>query len=118
MDNKEKEMLREERDRQKAKLAESINVIDPEVEIRFQNIEDPSAPGKPSPPFEFVFQTPKGIILSFRQSRNADVQDTALRDGEVYTLPISVVNHLNSMKTPIYGHENKVDKITGGMLLS
>jgi len=113
MNEKEKEIVRKERDRQKAKLAQGMQVVDPTVRVKFQNIEDPPVPGRPSPPFEFIYQTPKGIILSFRVSRTEERPDTALRHGEVYELPLSVVNHLNNVQSPVYGQKHLADPVTG-----
>jgi hypothetical protein len=118
MNNEEKKKVMDERARQKANLAKSMKeVVDPEIKVRFQNIEDPPTPGRPSPPFSFTFQTPKGLILTFKESRSAEVNDTALRHGEVYTLPLSVVNHINSLKTPVYAQERRIDNNTGAILI-
>lgn len=114
MREQEKRIVMEERARMKAKLAQGIEkVIDPVVRVKFQNIEDPPVPGRPSPPFEFTYQTAKGIILSFKVSRNEENPDTALRHGETYELPLSVVNHLNSVQTPVYGQRHISDPVTG-----
>jgi len=112
----EKDRIQQERERRKAKLAEGIDkVVDPIVQVKFQNLEDPPAPGRPSPPFEFIYETPKGVILSFKVSRMEGQQDTALRHGEIYELPLSVVNHLNDVKKPVYGQKYVKDPVTGGL---
>lgn len=113
MNDREKDIIRKEKERQKAKLVQGMQVIDPMVRVKFQNIEDPPVPGRPSPPFEFIYQTPKGVILSFRVSRSEEKPDTALRHGETYELPLSVVNHLNSVQSPVYGQKHLADPITG-----
>ena len=115
MDQREKERIEGERARRKAKIAKGASVIDPIVQIRFNNLEDPPAPGRPSPPFEFCFETPKGLILSFRISRTEETPDTALRHGEIYELPLSVVNHLNNVQMPVYAQKYVKDNIGGGV---
>lgn len=115
MDQREKERITAERERMKAKVGQAASIIDPMVRVKFQNIEDPPSPGRPSPPFEFCFQTAKGFILSFRISRAEEVPDTALRHGEIYELPLSVVNHLNNVQTPVYGQRPIKDPQTGAV---
>ena len=115
MDQREKERIEGERARRKARIAEGAGVVDPIVQVRFNNLEDPPVPGRPSPPFEFCFETPKGLILSFRISRTEETPDTALRDGHIYELPLSVVNHLNNVQMPVYSQKHVQDNITGGL---
>lgn len=98
--SEEKRQLSDEKGRRDKKLVEDSKLVDPVVRVRFQNIEDPPAAGKPSPPLSFVF----GRYV-FKESRSEeDGPDTALRHGKEYDLPLSVVNHLNSLKVPVYGH--------------
>lgn len=115
MNNEEKNRVMAERKRQRAKLAQMSNVVDPVVKVKFQNLEDPPAPGKPSPPFEFCYQTPKGVILTFKISRTEEMPDTALRHGQIYELPLSVVNHLNNVQSPVWGQKHVKDPVTGGL---
>jgi len=105
MNDNEKNRIAEERSRIiKAKIKDSM-VIDPVVRVRFQNIEDPPSPGRPSPPLNFTFNQ-----HVYKESRRADEPDTALRHGEVYDLPLSVINHLNSLSVPVYS--NTTDPVT------
>jgi len=109
MDDKEKSQVREERKRILAARKKQGKKEDPLVQIKFSNLEDPSVPGKPSPPLSFAF----GPYL-FKESRaEEDGEDTALRDGQRYALPISVVNHLNNLQIPVYAR--KIDPVTGAM---
>lgn len=102
----ERERLHAEKQRIIKKQVEDSKLIDPTVRVRFQNIEDPPAPGRPSPPLSFAF----GRYI-FRESRNEeDGPDTALRHGQEYDLPMSVVEHLNGLRVPVYGHT--VDPVT------
>lgn len=108
--SEEKRMLNAEQGRREKKLVEDTKLIDPVVRVRFQNIEDPPGAGKPSPPLSFVF----GRYV-FKESRSEeDGPDTALRHGQEYNLPLSVVNHLNSLKTPVYGHT--IDPVTKALM--
>jgi hypothetical protein len=105
MDANEKKRVQEERARiLKNRVAES-KVVDPTVKVTFQNIEDPPSASRPSPPLSFTY----GRYI-FKESREEGEPDTALRDGHTYDLPMSVVQHLNSLKVPVYGHE--VDPVT------
>ena len=105
MNEKEKDQIRSERERQIKKRVEDSKIIDPVVRVRFQNIEDPPAPGRPSPPLSFTFEN-----YVFKESRREGEPDTALRHGIEYDLPMSVVNHLNGLKIPVYGHV--IDPVT------
>jgi hypothetical protein len=105
MNEKEKTQIKMERDRIIRKRVEDSKVIDPTVRVRFQNIEDPPAAGRPSPPLSFTYNQ-----YIFKESRTEGETDTALRHGEEYDLPLSVVNHLNTLKVPVYGH--KIDPVT------
>lgn len=113
MDNEDKKRIQDEKARIKARRAEGSKVVDPLIKVEFQNIEDPPTPGSPSPPFEFTFQLPSNQIISFRVSRSEEIQDTALRHGETYELPLSVVNHLNEVRSPVYGQKIIPDPVTG-----
>jgi hypothetical protein len=94
----EKDQLRAEKKRIMKSQMDDYKIVDPTVRVRFTNLEDPSQPGKPSPPLSFVF----GRYI-FRESRRPeDGPDTALRDGQVYNLPASVVEHLNNIQIPVY----------------
>lgn len=95
----ERERLHIEKTRILKAQMEERQLVDPVVRVRFQNLEDPTAEGRPSPPVSFVYGR-----YQFRESRRPeDGPDTALRDGNTYNLPMSVVNHLNNLKVPIYG---------------
>lgn len=97
----EKDQLKKERQRIIKKSVEDQKLIDPTIKVRFQNLEDPPVPGRPSPPLSFVY----GRYV-FRESRSEESgPDTALRHGQEYNLPLSVINHLNSLKVPEYGHQ-------------
>ena len=113
MHETEQKIIVKERQRVKAKIVQGSKIVDPIVRVKFQNLEDPPAPGKPSPPFEFIFQTPKGLILSFKVSLQEEVPDTALRHGEIYELPLSVVDHLNNVQSPVYSQRHIADPLTG-----
>ena len=110
-----REKSEKEKARIAAKLAEGAKIVDPLVIVKFQNIEDPPSPGRPSPPFEFSYQVPSGQILSFRVSRAEEKPDTALRHGETYKLPLSVVNHINNLQVPIYAQKQIPDPLTGAV---
>jgi len=99
MNEREKDQIKAERGRIIKKRVEDSKLVDPIVRVRFQNIEDPPAPGRPSPPLSFAFEN-----YIFKESRNETEPDTALRHGNEYDLPLSVVNHLNDLKIPVYGH--------------
>lgn len=102
----ERDQLAKERKRIIKKQLEDAQVVDPTVKVRFLNVEDPPVPGRPSPPLSFAF----GRYV-FKESRSEDDgQDTALRHGNEYLLPVSVVNHLNSLKVPV--KENIIDPVT------
>jgi hypothetical protein len=95
----EKTKIQEEKDRMvKAKIGEH-QLVDPTMKIRFQNIEDPPSPGRPSPALSFVYGR-----YRYKESRSDEEPDTALRHGETYDLPVSVIDHLNSLSVPVYGH--------------
>ena len=97
----EKDRLAQERVRIANSRADDAKVVDPTVRVRFQNMEDPPQPGKPSPALSFVY----GQYV-FKESRGPeDGEDTALRDGKEYDLPMSVVDHLNGLRIPTYGKE-------------
>lgn len=113
MNETERKQLNEEKARQKAKRAEGAKIIDPIVRVKFQNLEDPPAVDKPSPPFEFTFQTPNYEILTFKESRQEGIPDTALRHNQIYDLPLSVVEHINSRTMPIKGQKVIPDPLTG-----
>ena len=98
MDDKEKEQIRQERARITQARVEDSKVIDPPIKVLFQNIEDPPTPSRPSPPLSFTYGR-----YTFKESRENDIPDTALRHGFIYELPMSVVKHLNSLKVPVYG---------------
>jgi len=99
MNEREKDQLSSERKRIIKHRVESSKLVDPMVEVRFQNIEDPGSAGKPSPPLNFVYEN-----YVFKESRREGEPDTALRHGHTYKLPLSVVEHLNSLKVPVYAH--------------
>lgn len=105
MDDKEKEIVRQERARIIQKRMETAKLVDPPVKVVFNNIEDPPTQSRPSPPLNFQFNQYK-----FKESSDEQVPDTALRHGHVYDLPMSVVKHLNSLKIPVYG--SVIDPVT------
>jgi hypothetical protein len=100
MNDEEKKRLDAERQRILAHREKMANKNDPMVRIRFQNIEDPGTPDRPSPPLNFTYE---GYV--FRESRDSEREDTALRHGKEYDLPLSVVEHLNGLMIPDYGTE-------------
>lgn len=105
MNEKDKAQVKAERQRIIKNRVMNSKLVDPIVRVRFQNIEDPPAPGRPSPPLSFTFEN-----YIFKESRQEGEPDTALRHGLEYDLPLSVVNHLNDLKIPVYG--NVIDPIT------
>lgn len=66
------------------------------VKIRFTNHEDPTTKDKESPLVKFNFN---GIFYE-------------VQDGKEYELPISVIEHLNSLAHPVYGWSDP-DPVTG-----
>ena len=109
MNEQEKKMLQAERARLvKARAKRDKN--EATLRVRFQNIEDPPAPGRPSPALSFTFE---GLV--YKESRTEGEPDTALRHGEEYDLPLSVINHLNSVRMPVYSQREKRDPVTGAM---
>ena len=108
MDDRQKHQVAKERERIKAAQKLQRESDDPIVRVIFRNLEDPTAPGKPSPPLSFTFNG-----HTFKESKKEEIPDTALRDGQEYDLPLSVVEHLNSLTIPVSG--TKRDPITGGI---
>lgn len=113
MNNEEKSRIVEEKKRRDAKKTAMSKTKDPLTSVTFQNLEDPPAPGKPSPPLEFSFMRPNGQRYVAAISREEEKPDTALRNGGQYKIPMSVVEHLNSLKVPEY--ENIKDPHTGAI---
>jgi hypothetical protein len=109
MEQKDIDRLAQERVRIQKAREETKMLVDPTIEVQFNNLEDPPAPGRPSPPLSFVFNG-----YRFKESRTPeDGEDTALRDGGVYRLPMSVVEHLNSIQVPVYQQTTVRDEVTG-----
>jgi len=83
MDKEARVKLKDEKKRvatARAKLRKALEK-EPKVRVKFQNIEFPKAS------LSFNFEGVKRYVLL---------------DGQKYDLPVSVINHLNSLAIPIY----------------
>lgn len=98
MDKDERSRFKAEKAQHAKSVAAKMREIEKEdtVRVRFYNNEDPPTKDKPSPELEF---SKEGIRYN-------------VYHGKEYDLPISVIEHLNNLKIPIYGWSDP-DPVTG-----
>lgn len=91
--------VRKEQQKVKENLRQLHERMDkgPQITVRFMNLEDPPGGENPTP-----------MVRFFYGGRRFEV-----KHDDVVTWPQEVVEHLNSLYTPVYG--NRTDPVTGAI---
>lgn len=87
------QLIKESEELVKKATEDSEDVDDPIVDIVFENIESPGTE------IEFCFQPPKGT-LKVVNGKVRPAPKWKFYPGRKYQVPLSIYNHLNSLKVP------------------